>query len=321
MFRLNRCPACQAPFLPVLETVAVRANNTLERFGRFPILETLGHGGMGIVYKAHHPERDCPFALKIILNQRDWSSISRFYREGETVARLKHPHVVKIHEVGQYDGIPYLALEYLAGGSLLDRLKRCKLSVAETLSLAITLARTLDHAHERGVIHRDLKPANVLLTDDGTPNLSDFGLVKRVDGTTELGGVTISIPAWETFLMKLAAKSASRQATSLAPHPEALSEINQVMGTPAYMAPEQGIGDQEHVGPAADIFAFGAMVYQMLTERLPFQGESVRDVLEQGRTATPLPPSTWNVQVPKKLDEVVLQCLNKVPKDRFHCVI
>ena len=314
LYRLNRCPACQGIFLPVLENVAVRSNNTLERFGRFPVLETLGHGGMGIVYKAHHPERKCPFALKIILNHNDWSSISRFYREGETVARLRHPHIVKIHEVGQYDGVPYLALEYLAGGSLRDRLKQGKLSIQETISLAETLARTLDYAHERGVIHRDLKPANVLLAEDGTPKISDFGLVKRVTGDMELGDHTISIPAWHGFLRRIVMKSLDPKASLSIPHPDALCDVGLVLGTPAYMAPEQWQGDSDQVGPAADIFAFGVMIYEMLTGRLPFPAGTVQDA----STKEPLPPSTWNIQVPKKLDEIVLKCLRKRPEKRFH---
>lgn len=317
LYQLHRCPSCQGVFCPVLEAVGVRSKHTLERFGRFPILETLGQGGMGIVYKAHHPQRNCPFALKVILNQEDWSDVSRFYREGETIARLKHPHIVKIHEIGQYGGTPYLALEYLGGGSLRDRLKQGKLSVKPTLSLAVTLARTLDFAHERGVIHRDLKPANILLTEDGTPKISDFGLVKRLRGPTELEGATISLPSWYGFLVKVASQSSLRTGSLSAPHPDALSDIGLVLGTPAYMAPEQAEGDSEEVGPAADIFAFGVMVYQMLTGHLPFPGQTRWDFLQQIRTVAPLPPSAWSIQVPKSLDAIVLKCLDKTPKDRF----
>lgn len=316
-YSLNRCPSCQAVFRPVLESVGVGTNHTLERFGRFPIIKTLGHGGMGIVYLAHHPERDVPIALKVILNDDDWSGVSRFYREGETVARLKHPHIIKIREVGQYDGIPYLALEYLEGGSLLDKLNQERLSIAEAVSVSITLARTLEFAHQRGVIHRDLKPANVLLTEEGTPKISDFGLVKRTSGATELGMATISIPGWYSFLRRLSSEPVSRGDSLLAPHPDLLIETGLVLGTPAYMAPEQTLGDSENVGAAADIFALGAMLYQMLTGRLPFPGNSSWETLKAVQSVEPVAPSVWNLQIPKRLEEIVLKCLSKVPEDRF----
>lgn len=191
------------------------------------------------------------------------------------------------------------------------------MTISETISISLSLAKTLAFAHERGVIHRDLKPANVLLTLDGTPKISDFGLVKRISGTTELGDATISFPAWDNFLRKIAAQSTDRRASKMVPHPDRLSDVGLVLGTLAYMAPEQAMGDSEQVGPATDIFAFGVMVYQMLTGRLPFQRETLRDVWQEGKNPTLLPPSTWSIQVPKMLDEIVARCLNMVPEDRF----
>jgi serine/threonine-protein kinase len=320
-YSLNQCVSCRGVFRPVLESVGVRSNRTLERFGRFPISETLGHGGMGIVYKAHHPQRNTAIALKLILNQFDWSAISRFYREGETIARLKHPHIVKIHEVGEYDGIPYLALEYLAGGSLLDRLKRGRLPVDETMALSIPMARALEYAHAHGVVHRDLKPGNILLMEDGTPKISDFGLVKRMTGQIELGQATISFPAWYGFLRKIYAKSdpqsALRGSSKSMIHPDMLSDVGEILGTPAYMAPEQAQGDSERVGPAADLFAFGVMLYQMLAGHLPFAGKSFWEIQRGMEKAKPLPPSAANNQTPRALDEIVMKCINRAPQDRF----
>jgi WD40 repeat protein len=242
----------------------------------YEILERLGRGGQGHVYKARQHSPDRVVALKVL----SAGSLSRFRGEADAVARLQHPHIVQIHAVGEHHGRPCLVLEFCAGGSLADRLDGKPQPPRFAASFVETLARAVHAAHEAGVVHRDLKPANVLLTADGTPKVADFGLAKRLD---EEGGPT---------------------------------HTGAVFGTPAYMAPEQA-GDAKHVGPAADVYGLGALLYELLTGRPPFQGATALDTLEQVRTKDPVPPRRLRPKTPRDLETVCLKCLAKSPARRY----
>jgi WD40 repeat protein/serine/threonine protein kinase len=247
----------------------------------YEVLSELGRGGMGVVYQARQVGLNRLVALKMIREGRHAgaSEQARFRTEAEAVARLQHPNIVQVYEVGEEDGRPYLALEYVDGGSLADRLRGTPLPADEAARLVEVLARAVDVAHKRGVVHRDLKPANVLLTADGTPKVVDFGLAKRLDGVT--------------------------------PH----TQTGAVLGTPDFMAPEQAEG--KVVGPAADVHALGALLYQMLTGRPPFVAESALDTLMRVRLEEPVPPAVLQPKTPRDLSTICLKCLQKEPGRRY----
>ena len=249
----------------------------------YEILGELGHGGMGFVYKARQIKADRVVALKVIKTGTGASDveIARFRTEAQAVAQVNHPNVVQIHEVGEHEGLPYFSMEFCPGGSLEKKLRDGPLPLREAAALIEKAARGLEAAHRRGVIHRDLKPANILLDDEGTPKVADFGVAKRLDAD-----------AGQT-------------------HADA------VMGTPKYMAPEQAVGDSKSVGPASDIYALGAILYECLTGRAPFKGTSLRETLEQVRTQEPVRPTELNANVPRDLETICLKCLRKESGKRY----
>jgi WD40 repeat protein len=227
-------------------------------------------------------------ALKMI--QGGWASpsvLARFRAEAEAVARLQHPNIVQVFEVGEWrsregdEPLPFFVLEYVEGGSLAQRLAHEPQPHEPSARLIELLARAVDHAHERGVVHRDLKPANVLLVADGTPKVTDFGLAKRLG--TEQGQ----------------------------------TETGDVLGTPCYMAPEQADDRLGTVGPAADVYALGGLLYEMLTGRPPFQSDNILDILLQVRTAEPVPLSLLAPRCPRDLETICLKCLQKEPGKRY----
>jgi WD40 repeat protein/tRNA A-37 threonylcarbamoyl transferase component Bud32 len=245
------------------------------------VLSVLGRGGMGVVYKARQLSLNRLVALKMILagSQAGPEETARFLREAETIALVKHPHVVEIHEFGTHEGKPYFSLEYLEGGSLADRLKGEPQPPLQAAKLVAMLAGAVQAAHERGIVHRDLKPANVLLAADGTPKVTDFGLAKQGDsGKTATG---------------------------------------QVLGTPSYMAPEQALGNPQAVGAAADVYALGAILYEMLTGRPPFRGASDWDTLQMVVGTEPVAPCRLQPKVPRDLETICLKCLEKDPARRY----
>jgi WD40 repeat protein len=249
----------------------------------YEVLGVLGRGGMGVVYQARHLALKRTVALKMVLAAGLASSqeLTRFRLEAEAAARLSHPNIVQVHEVGEAGGHPYCALEFVEGGSLAARLKGKPLPAREAARLVEALARAVQLAHSRNVVHRDLKPANVLLAGDGTPKITDFGLARQLDsdsGQTQAG---------------------------------------QVMGTPSYMAPEQATGRSHEAGPAADVYALGAILYECLTGRPPFKGATSLDTLEQVRTQEPVPPSRLQPHVPRDLETICLKCLRKEPEQRY----
>jgi tetratricopeptide (TPR) repeat protein len=254
----------------------------------------LGRGGMGVVYRARQESLNRTVALKMLADpvSAGEREAERVLREAEAIARLGHPNVVAIHEVGRHEGRPFLCLEYCPGGTLAGRLggrPQPPRSAAETLA---TLARAVEAAHRCGVVHRDLKPSNVLLTADGTPKLTDFGLAKSFDA---------------------AAPDAPDGSSRSGPRDVTLPGV--AMGTPAYMAPEQALG--RPCGPAADIYALGAILYEMLTGRPPFLAEADWQVLVAHLYLDPVPPSRLRSGVPRDLDTIALKCLAKEPARRY----
>jgi tetratricopeptide (TPR) repeat protein len=249
----------------------------------YEIQGELGRGGMGVVYKARHLPLKRVVALKMILAgaHAEAELLSRFRREAEAVARLQHPHIVQIYEIGEHGGLPFFSLEFVEGGSLDRRIRGGPQPAVPAAELIETLARAVQAAHERGIVHRDLKPANVLLTPDGTPKVTDFGLAKQLDGQT------------------------------------AHTETGVVLGTFKYMAPEQAWGRAREVGPLADVYALGVILYELLTGRVPFLGENAFHTLEQVRTHDPVPPRRLQPAVPRDLEKICLKCLEKEPRKRY----
>jgi WD40 repeat protein len=249
----------------------------------YEIEDVLGRGGMGVVYKARHLALKRTVALKMILGggHAGPGALARFKVEAEAVARLQHPNIVQIHEVGEAGGHPYCALEFVAGGNLASHIGGKPMPSREAAKLVEALARAMQLAHSRNVVHRDLKPANVLLTADGAPKITDFGLARQLDsdsGETQAGAI---------------------------------------MGTPSYMAPEQASGRASEAGPAADVYALGAILYECLTGRPPFKGSTLVDTLNQVRTQEPESPSRLNPKTPRDLETICLKCLRKEPERRY----
>jgi hypothetical protein len=248
----------------------------------YEVLGELGRGGMGVVYKARQVPLDRVVALKMILagGHAGPEERARFRREAEAVARLQHPNIVQVFEVGEHDGLPFFSIEFCPGGSLDRKLAGTPLPPREAAALVEKLATAMDAAHRKGVLHRDLKPANVLLAEGGTPKVTDFGLAKKLGeaGQTASGAV---------------------------------------VGTPSYMAPEQAGGQGKEVGPAADVYALGALLYECLTGRPPFKAATALDTLLQVVAEEPVPPSRLQPATPKDLETICLKCLQKQPARRY----
>jgi serine/threonine protein kinase len=252
-------------------------------FKGFEVLGVLGEGGMGVVYRARQSKLDRLVALKVIRAgpHAGPQEVRRFRREAKAIAHLHHPNIVQVYQVGEQDGQAYLALELVGGGSLAERLHGTPLSTRRSAELTLALARAVQHAHEQGILHRDLKPANVLLAEDGTPKITDFGLAKRLD-----------------------------VAASLTP-------TGAILGTASYMAPEQADGLGKEVGPATDVYGLGAILYECLTGRPPFKGHTVLDTLEQVRQHDPVPPTALRPGLSPALETICLKCLEKDPRHRY----
>jgi serine/threonine-protein kinase len=269
-------PSGEPPPRPLDETA-------LPRIPGYEAEAVLGRGGMGIVFRARHLRLDRLVALKMMLAgaYAEPRERGRFQREAEAVARLRHPNVVRIYDVGDVDGRSFFTMELVDGGSLAQQLAGTPQPARPAARLAATLAGAVHAAHACGVVHRDLKPGNVLLDADGTPKITDFGLARRLDGET------------------------------------GLTRSGDAVGTPSYMAPEQARGNAAAAGPAADVYALGAILYECLTGRPPFRGETAAETVYQVIYQDPVPPARLNGKVPRDLETICLKCLHKQPHRRY----
>jgi WD40 repeat protein len=282
-------PAADAPTLAPSAPAAPAAADGPAVAG-YEVLGELGRGGMGVVYQARQAGLNRLVALKMILAgaHAGPDDVARFKAEAEAVARLQHPGIVQVHEVGDHDGLPFFSLEFVPGGSLAQRLHGTPLPPRQAAALVARLAPAVHAAHRAGIVHRDLKPANVLLQEgpevpvgDCTPKVTDFGLAKQLDsqhGRTRSGAI---------------------------------------LGTPSYMAPEQAGGRKGDVGPAADVYALGAILYECLTGRPPFTAETPLDTVLQVLSDEPVPPGRLVPKLPRDVETVCLKCLQKDPHKRY----
>jgi tetratricopeptide (TPR) repeat protein/predicted Ser/Thr protein kinase len=251
-------------------------------FPGYEVRGELGCGGMGMVYLGRHLALNRLVALKVLHADRTTDRhLARFRTEAEAIARVQHPNIVAIYEVGEYQGEPFFAMEYVEGGTLRQRRADRPLSAIEAARMTATLARAIHHAHQRGILHRDLKPANILLAADGTPRITDFGLAKQLDA------------------------------------PDGPTRAGDIMGTPSYMAPEQAEGRPGDIATATDVYALGAILYELLTGRPPFRADSTAATLRQVIHDPPVRPSTLHRKLPHDLETICLKCLEKSPKDRY----
>ncbi len=257
------------------------------KFGDYELLVELGRGGMGVVYKARQKSLQRMVALKMVRDPQLASPMerARFRGEAEAVARLSHPNIVTVLEVGEHEGQAYFAMEYIEGETLAQRMALGPMRPREAARLLATVARAVEHAHTQGILHRDLKPSNILLAGN-IPYVSDFGLAKFL---AEHAGDT---PDWRTH-------------------------TGQIVGTPGYMPPEQAAGSRGTVGPACDVYSLGAILYEMLTGRPPFQAANPVDTLLMVLEQEPVPPRLLNAKVDRELETICLKCLQKPSKLRY----
>ena len=271
----------------VEQTLAAPAQLPAGTFAGYDLLEEVGRGGMGVVFKARHKSLDRIVALKVLRSDGTGEERKRLDREAQAVARLQHPNIVQVYEVGETAGEAFVSLEFVDGQSLAHRLHGTPLPARQAAALVEILARAMHYAHEKGVIHRDLKPANVLLA--GTPEtpiedciakVADFGLAKKLDtqGDTHSGAV---------------------------------------LGTPSYMAPEQAEARSAAIDRRTDVYGLGAILYELLTGRPPFRADTPLQTLKQVVEAEPARPRLLNAAVPRDLETVCLKCLQKEPQERY----
>jgi tetratricopeptide (TPR) repeat protein len=274
---------------PTRPVAAPPAGAATPKLPGYEILGELGRGGMGVVFKARQLSLNRTVALKMVLagEHAGAEHLARFRAEAQALARLQHPNIVQVYEVGERDGHPFFSLEFVDGGSLAQKVSGTPQPPRWAAELLETLARAVHAAHQARVVHRDLKPANVLLTGDGVPKVTDFGLAKCLPA--EHGA---SLPGGRT-------------------------EAGAIMGTPGYMAPEQAAGKARLVGPAADVYALGAVLYELLTGRPPFRAETPLETILQVLEQEPASPGALNARVPRDLETVCLKCLEKDPKKRY----
>lgn len=273
-------------------TQAIRYPATQITSSEFPevpgyrILDVLGRGGMGVVYRAKQLRANREVALKMIISgiSAGADERARFRIEAEAIARLQHLHIVSVFEVGEFSGRPFFSMEYCAGGSLAAKVGERSFSIRDAATLALKIAQGMAIAHEAGIVHRDLKPQNILLAADGTPKITDFGIAKRIGAA---GGT------------------------------DGLTETGAILGTPSYMAPEQALGESKQVGPEADVYAIGAILYSLLLGRAPFVGPTPMDTMLRVIGEEPERPRISRPDIPVDLEAICLKCLEKDRRKRY----
>jgi serine/threonine-protein kinase len=252
-------------------------------FGSYELLEEIGRGGMGVVYKARQPSLDRIVAIKMILASHLASTehVRRFRAEAKAAARLRHSHIVDIHEVGQIHGQHYFAMQFVDGKSLADRVAEGRIELEAAVRIVAAVARAVAYLHRQGLVHRDLKPSNILIDEEGQPHVTDFGLAKGLQQDSELTATGV------------------------------------IAGTPSYMSPEQAAGRRSEIGPLSDVYSLGAILYELLTGRPPFREENPLDTLMQVLNREPTLPRELNPKIPGELQLICLKCLNKARQDRY----
>jgi serine/threonine-protein kinase len=255
----------------------------LPRIPGYDVEAILGRGGMGVVYKARQLSLNRTVALKMLLSgaYAGAHERARFRREAEAVASLRHANIVQVYDVSEHEGRPYFTMEFVEGGNLSQKLAGTPQPARDAAALAATLAEAAQVAHRGGIVHRDLKPSNILLAADGTPKIADFGLARHLGGG------------------------------------EGITQTGTAMGTPSYMAPEQARGKAGTPGPAVDVYALGAILYELLTGRPPFRAETGAETLLQVIHQEPASPAQLNAKVPRDLETICLKCLEKEPERRY----
>src|SRR3989454_5104908 len=262
---------------------APRPAKTLMDFGDYELLEQIGRGGQGVVFRARQKSLNRIVALKVI-GLGHWATeahLKRFRLEAEAAARLEHPGIVPIHEVGEREGQCYFSMKFVEGGQLDEVVRRTPMSVRQAVELIAKVARTVHYAHEHGILHRDIKPGNILLDAKGEPHLTDFGLARLVESESTV------------------------------------TRTLEVLGTPSYMAPEQAVGNNAAVGSVTDVYGLGAVLYQLLTGHPPFAGGTTYETIKLLLDTEPRQPRQLNPKIDRDLSTICLKCLEKDPTRRY----
>src|SRR5438045_2897021 len=262
---------------------AARAAELLGELGDYELLEEVGRGGQGVVFRARQKSLNRTVALKVI-SLGQWASkahLKRFRLEAEAAARLEHPSIVPIHEVGERDGSCYFSMKFVEGGQLDEVVRRTPISIRQAAQLIAKVARTVHYAHEHGILHRDIQPANILLDTKGEPQLTDFGLARLVEAESTI------------------------------------TRTREALGTPSYMAPEQDAGESTKLCNATDVYGLGAVLYQLLTGQPPFPGGTTYETIKLLLDTEPRQPRLLNPKIDRDLSTICLKCLEKDPQRRY----